>query len=192
MKKVLVILGHPSNDSLCHALAESYTKGAKKAGAQVKKIYLSEIKFDPILHEGYNKRTDLEKDLLKARELLVWAEHIVLVHPIWWGSTPAILKGFFDRVLLPGFAFKYKNKTDLVPEKLLSGKTAHLIQTSGGYNWVYFFTGNPTLQSLDMFTFNFCGIKIKKKTLFGGVGKVSQKKLDKYIKKAEEFGKNIK
>lgn len=45
---------------------------------------------------------ELEEDLVKAQELIRWADHLVFVYPIWWGTMPAVLKGFFDRVFLPG------------------------------------------------------------------------------------------
>ena len=96
-KRVLVILGHPSEASLCGAIANAYLKGAQAAEHEVRFLSLGKLKFDPILRDGYNTIQALEPDLVAAQESIAWAEHIVFVYPIWWGSIPAILKGFFDR-----------------------------------------------------------------------------------------------
>lgn len=82
-KRILVILCHPSQNSLCAALAQSYTRGAEAAGHEVRNLALGALRFDPILHEGYNRIQPLEPDLLAAQEAISWAEHLVFVYPIW-------------------------------------------------------------------------------------------------------------
>jgi len=158
-KKILVIVGHPSKKSFAKTLAERYIKGAEKTGYLTKKLFLSEMEFDPVLHEGYNLHQKLEKDLIKAQKEIVWADHIVLFYPIWWGSPPSLLKGFIDRVFLPGFAFKYENKK---LKKLLSGKTASIIVTAGGNFFGYSIIGKIMIKPISIGTFSFCGIKCKK------------------------------
>jgi len=134
MKKTLIINGHPYNKSLCNAITDSYEKGAKEAGAEIRRINLYDLKFDPILRYGYHKIQELELDLKTAQESILWAEHLVFVYPTWWLDMPALMKGFFDRVLLPGFAYKYKEHR-LFPEKLLKGKSARLIITMDSPRW---------------------------------------------------------
>ena len=98
MKKILVINGHPNPESLNHALASAYVNGAQFSGAQVEYIVISELDFNPNLRYGYQQRTELEPDLLSAWEKIQWADHLVWVHPVWWGGIPAIMKGFIDRL----------------------------------------------------------------------------------------------
>ena len=109
-KNILVILGHPDTDSFCGALCKAYIDSAKKHGSEVRQLHLGELKFDPVLWKGYNKIQELEPDLVNAQELIQWSNHIVFVYPNWWGAMPALMKGFFDRVFLPGFAFKYREE----------------------------------------------------------------------------------
>jgi len=109
-KRVLVILGHPSTDSLCGALASSYTAAAGNAGHEVRRINLAEQSFDPLLRHGYAEPQKLEPDLVNAQAQLKWANHVVFVYPTWWGSMPALMKGFIDRTFLPEFAFKYHRR----------------------------------------------------------------------------------
>ena len=105
-KKILIINGHPDKDSFNYAISESYKAGAIVNGAEVKEIKIRELNFNPNLEFGYRKRTELEPDLVEAQEKIKWSEHLVWVYPVWWGSVPAMMKGFIDRVFLPGFAFK--------------------------------------------------------------------------------------
>ena len=101
---ILVIDGHPDPESYCAALSSAYLEGAKERKIDILRI--RDLKFDPNLQFGYRKRTELEPDLIMCQELIRNASHLVWVYPVWWGSVPAILKGFLDRVLVPGFAFK--------------------------------------------------------------------------------------
>ena len=134
--RILVILGHPTNDSFCGALANSYVEGAKAAGNEVQLISLGTLSFDPVLHKGYATIQELEPDLVTAKTAITWAQHIVFVYPIWWGAMPALLKGFFDRVFLPGFAFKYRDGS-VFWDRLLSGRSAHLIVTMDTPPWYF-------------------------------------------------------
>lgn len=69
-----------------------------------------------------------EDDIRKARALILWAEHLVFVYPTWWGTLPALLKGFLDRVLTPDFAFiTCEGGTGY--QGLLGGRSAQLITT---------------------------------------------------------------
>lgn len=166
-KRILVILGHPSSASFCGALAERYVQAAQQAGHEVRQLRLGTLAFDPVLHEGYQQVQPLETDLLQAQADITWAEHLTLVYPIWWGGIPALLKGFFDRVLLPGFAFKYR-PGKAFPEKLLRGRTAHLLVTMDTppwyYKWVY---QMPGLHQVRTTTLAFCGIRPLKTLTFG-------------------------
>lgn len=187
-KKILVIIGHPSKNSLCGALGEAYAEGAEKSGFEVKKIYLCELDFDLVLHEGYNKIQALEKDLGDCQEAIQSAEHIVLIYPIWWGTMPGIMKGFIDRVILPGFAFKYREGKS-VPEKFLKGKSARIITTSGG-PWVFYLFINPDRRLMKTFVLGFTGIKPVRKTHFGSIvkDKVDEERAKKIINKVKRLG----
>jgi len=168
-KRILLILGHPSTTSFCAALAERYTQSALDAGHEVRQLRLGEMVFDPVLRDGYQQIQTLEGDLNAAQSDILWAEHLTLVYPIWWGGIPALLKGFFDRVLLPGFAFKYR-KGKAFPDKLLNGRTAHLLVTMDTPPWYYrLIYRMPGLHEVRKTTLQFCGIKPLRTLTFGPV-----------------------
>ncbi len=106
MKNILIINGHPHKESLNFGLAEAYKKGALESGYHVEEIIIADLNFNPNLQYGYQKRMELEPDLLDAWEKIKRADHMVWVHPVWWSGLPAITKGFIDRLFLPGFTFK--------------------------------------------------------------------------------------
>ncbi|NCN86975.1 NAD(P)H-dependent oxidoreductase [archaeon] len=155
MKKVLVI--KIGTRGVSDALADAYFEGAKSKGNSVKVINLSNLKFDPILHVGKVKDS-LEKDLVESQKLILWAEHIFLSYPNWWATMPALLKGFFDKVLTPKFAFEYRKN---FPVGLLKGKTASVVCVTAGPGFYNFFVGIPGLKAIKKNIFGFCGIKTK-------------------------------
>ena len=183
-KRVLVILGHPGTNSFCSALADSYIAAAKDASHEVRIMRLGALRFDPVLREGYQEVQALEPDLLHAQANILWAEHLVLVYPIWWGGIPALMKGFFDRILLPGFAFQYR-KGKAFPDKLLAGRTAHLLVTLDTPPWYYrWFYRMPGVHQMRKTTLEFCGIKPTKTLMFGPVLGSTVAQRDKWLKKA--------
>ena len=190
-KKILVILGHPDTESLCGALASAYIESATTAGSEVRELQLGDLKFDPILWNGYNKIQELEPDLIRAQELIKWSDHLVFVYPNWWGAMPALMKGFFDRVFLPGFAFKYREDSAFW-DKLLCGRTAHLIVTMDTppwyYRWIYHRPGHNEMKHTIL---GFCGIKVAKITEFAIVKNAMPEKREKWINRVKEPGFRI-
>lgn len=189
-KRILVILGHPSEDSLGGALARSYAQGAEASGHEVRCISLCKLRFDPILHDGYAKIQALEPDLMAAQEVISWAQHIVVVYPIWWGSIPALLKGFFDRILLPGFAFKFR-KDSLMVDGLLAGRSAHLLVTMDTppwyYRWIYRMPGHNQMKRTIL---EFCGIKPVTVSSFGPVKDSKPRTREQWLSRAFTHGSN--
>ncbi len=190
MKNILIINGHPNKESYCNALAEAYLKGSLSQGNIVELIHLHSLNFNLNLVNGYIKQTELEPDLILAQQKITKANHIVIIHPVWWGSIPAILKGFFDRVLLPNFAFKYKENTVLW-DKLLKGKTGHIIYTSDTPNWLYnlLFLA-PSVNQVKKRTLQFCGVTPVKVTAIAPIRKSSQQFRENWLIKIEQMAKN--
>lgn len=192
MKKIVLINGHPNNESFNFALAEAYKKGAENSGAEIKEIIIRNLDFNPNLQFGYQKRTNQEPDLIKAWEIIQWADHLVWIHPVWWGGLPAITKGFIDRLFLPGFAFKYRENS-VWWDKLLTGKTAHIITTLDQPSWYYrIFYGRPSVNQLKKSTLEFCGIKPVKVTYIGIIKNSKDEQRKKWIEKVYSLGKKLK
>jgi len=188
MKKILIINGHPNPSSFNFGIAESYLKGAIASGAEVDTITIADLKFNPNLQFGYQKRTELEPDLLESWKKIKKADHLVWIHPVWWGGLPAITKGFIDRLFLPGMAFQYRENS-VWWDKLLKGKTAHIITTLDQPSWYYkLFYGNPSVNQLKKSTLEFCGVKPVKVSYIGIIKTSDDFQKEKWLQKVYDFG----
>lgn len=192
MKKIALINGHPNHESFNFALAEAYKKGVEDSGAEIKEIIIRDLDFNPNLQFGYQRRMDLEPDLLKAWEIIQWADHLVWVHPVWWGGLPAITKGFIDRLFLPGLAFKYRENS-VWWDKFLTGKTAHIITTIDQHGWYYrMFYGRPSINQLKKSTLEFCGVKPVNVTYIGIIKNSKEEQRQKWIENVYSLGRKLK
>ena len=192
MKKIVIINGHPNKESFCFELAKQYKKGAGFSGAECNLINLTDLNFSPILKYGYHKRTELEPDLVHIQNEILQANHLVFVYPIWWGTPPALLKGFIERVFLPEFAFKYR-KNSLHWDKLLTGKTARLIVTMDTPKWYYRFVyKRPGHNAMKKGVLQFCGINPVKITTLSPVKKANKEKIERWLNKIEKLGQKLK
>lgn len=189
-KKILVLLGHPdTEETLSRTLAEEYTRGATEAGHEVRRIDICDLDFDPILHKGYKEIQALEPDLIKVQEAFRWAEHIVILYPNWWCSMPALLKGMFDRMFLPGFGFSFKKDGSGDWERLLKGRTARVVIS----------LNHPPLKARLMFgdytneirkgILEFAGIWPVKLTKIGPVQNVKEEKRQQWKKELYDLGR---
>ncbi len=189
-ERILVLDGHPGDDSLCRSLGAAYERGALESGAQVRRTVVARLAFDPILRHGYRKRMDLEPDLVDAQRDILWAQHIVIVLPVWWSDMPALLKGFIDRVFLPGFAFKYR-ETGVFWDKLLKGRSARIVYTQDAPDWYYkFFVGRPVVRILKKGVLEFCGVGPVWVTALGPVKSSTSGAREKWIGKLEAMGRS--
>lgn len=188
-KRIFILLGHPDKETLSGYLADSYQKSAHSAGHEIRRTNVGEIKFDPILHKGYKEIQELEPDLIKAQEDFKWADHIVILYPNWWCTMPAILKGFFDRMFLPGFAFRFskENPGDWTP--LLKGKSARIIITAGSNPIRIRFEFGDFTNELARGILGFAGFNPVEISAFGPTDSASEEKKQFWHSKVENFGK---
>lgn len=191
MKKIAIINGHPNKESFNFGVAEAYKKGAMQSGAEVKEIIIADLNFNPNLQFGYQKRMELEPDLIKAWEIIQWADHLVWVHPVWWGGLPAITKGFIDRLFLPGLAYKYRENS-VWWDKLLKGKTAHILTTLDQPGWYYrLFFGRPSVNLLRKSILEYCGVKPVKVTYIGIIRNSTQDQRVQWLQKIQKLGEKL-
>lgn len=166
---VYILLAHPDKFSFNGQIADTAEQFFVQKGHEVRRQNLGELSFDPILWKGYGKVQPLEPALQQAQDNIRWCHQWLIIYPVWWGNVPALFKGFLDRILLPGFAFKYHDN-DPFWDKYLKNKSAHLITTSDAPSiWLWWQYGNSDVKAMKKATLEFCGIKPVKHTRIGRV-----------------------
>lgn len=185
---IAVVLGHPDSGSLCGAIARAYAEGARAGGAAVREINLGEMIFDPVLRHGYREVQPLEPDLAGAQEAITWSDQVVFVYPNWWGSMPALLKGFIDRVFLPGYAFKYRANSQLW-DRLLAGRRGRLLVTMDSPTWYYrWVVGQPGHRMMRRAILGFSGVTPVSTSVFGPVRSASAEARSGWLRQARALG----
>lgn len=184
---LLILLGHPRTESLNGALAKAYRDGAEAAGAATRLIALEDLRFDPVT-PPYGTPVVLEPDLVSVQAALTEARHVAVFFPNWWGGAPGPFKSLLERVLLPGFAFRYQ-KGQPLPAKLLAGRTSEIVVTMDTPPFIHrFFYGAAGDRVMKARTLDFCGLKPIKTTHFGPVLSSTSEKRAAWIERARRLG----
>lgn len=166
MKKIYILMGNPNKEGTLGAeLADAYQAAAVAAGHEVRRANVGDLQFDPILHKGYRAIQALEPDIVQVQENIKWADHFVLVYPLWWSSAPSLLKGLIDRMWLPGFAFRFikgkDGKSTWGWHRLLKGKTARVIVTLKNHPLVERFMFGDYTAEIASAVLGFSGMKVR-------------------------------
>jgi len=181
--KVLIVYAHPYEGSFNKAILDNTFEGLKHASHEVELINLNEEGFNPVFtREELAKYPDGEYLDPKVGEYLAKiknAEHLIFIFPIWWGDAPAILKGFFDKVLLKNQTYDFKGKW---PQGKLKGKSATVISTMNSPKIFYNLIGKaPIKHTVINGTLKLCGIKPVKWIEFSQVVSTSKIKRERML-----------
>ncbi|MBO0981554.1 NAD(P)H-dependent oxidoreductase [Microbacterium sp. SD291] len=183
MASALVIDGHPDARSLTAELARRYAT----AHGDARVLALRELDFDPHLRFGYRERMTLEDDLADAKRALHAARTVVVATPLWWGSVPAVLKGFFDRALLPQQEYRYTSLG--LPEGLLPARRGRLLLLADTPWYAAPFTGLPAQTQVARNTMRLCGIRSVRTHRMLGVKDAAPERIESWLARAASLGR---
>jgi putative NADPH-quinone reductase len=167
---IAIIQGHPdpAGGHFGHALAAAYAEAAKAAGHEVRTIDVAQLEFPP-LRSAADWQAAPPAAINRSQETVKWADHLLIVFPLWLGDMPALLKGFFEQVLRPTFAFDESRKGRL-PKKLLKGRSARIVVTMGMPAFFYrAYYRSHSVKNLKRNILEFCGVSPVRTTLIGMV-----------------------
>lgn len=139
------------------------------------------------------KNKKLSTDITVELNKISWADHIIFQFPLWWFSTPAILKGWLDRVLVKGFAY---DSGKIFNDGLLKGKTASLVVTTQSPESAYQTNGQHQA-TIDTFlhhihhTLHFVGIKTISPFVIYAVFNLDAQRKEKIVKDYLAYLENI-
>ena len=190
-KRILIIDGHPDPrpGRFIHHLARSYARAADEAGHAVRVIRVADLNL-PLLRTNDEFRKAKPGAVVRAQQREIeWAQHVVILFPLWLGSMPALLKGWFEQVLRPGFAFGEERGRGL-PKRLLKGRSARVIVTMGMpglfYRLVY---RAHSLKSLERNILAFVGFGPIRDTVIGFVETMSDAERAAVVAEVEALGR---
>lgn len=187
-KNILIIQGHPDRDTYCDALADAYQRQAKKNGHNIQLLTLRDLNFDPNAHP-HNADIPLEEDILTAQEQIIWADHLVLIYPIWWGGMPALVKGFIDRTLTQHFAFEYQ--TSGFPIPLLKNRSIHIINTTDTPRFVHWLILRADKVQQKSNIWGFCGVKVTQHQRYGSMFNSTEPKRQKWLEHVKTLAAKV-
>jgi len=170
MQQILVIQGNPDprGGHYGHALADAYARAATHAGHTIRTIQVASLEF-PWLRTEEDFNGGVPPAISDAQHTLAWANHLLIVFPLWHGTLPSILKAFIEQTFRPGFAMQYR--PGRFPKRLLTGKSARLVVTMGmpaiAYRWVFRAHG---VRSLETSVLRWSGITPVRTCLIGNIG----------------------
>lgn len=180
---ILIVTAHPSTKGDTHTIATTYAEAKRAQGhvVEIVDLYAKEYRVD--LFEFENIREfQKSKVQLKFHEQIKWAHEIVVVHPVWWSSVPAIMKNWLDLTIWPGVAYKYTPEGKVL--RLLEGKSAKVFATSGGPSWYYHFPFVLPLRTFwEKCIFEFCGVDLVDIQVCGNLDKWKDEKRAKHLAK---------
>jgi putative NADPH-quinone reductase len=169
--RILIVQGHPdpAGGHLCHALADAYREGALAAGHEVRVVDVAQLDFPLLRTQAEWNDGELPAVLRSSQASIAWAQHLVFVFPLWMGDMPALLKGYFEQVARPGFAFD-KSKGGPLGQKALGGRSARIVVTMGMPALVYRYVFRAhSVKALERNILGFVGIAPIRETLVGQV-----------------------
>jgi NAD(P)H dehydrogenase (quinone) len=137
MTTTLIITSNPEPNSLTASVGKAFANGIQQNGGMAEILDLYEIGFNPVYsledRKHYLGQAPMPKDVNDIQNKLASADIITLVFPVYWYSMPAMMKGFFDRVICKGFAYEQGSGE----RGVLSGKKVRVILLTGGGKYWY-------------------------------------------------------
>ncbi|WP_426187837.1 NAD(P)H-dependent oxidoreductase [Microbacterium sp. TWP3-1-2b2] len=182
MPSALIIDGHPNAESLTASIAQRYATGYGDA----RLLTLRDLDFDPHMRFGYRQRMSLEPDLADAKQAMQEAKTIIIATPLWWGSVPALLKGFFDRALLPQQEYRYTSLG--LPQGLLRGRRGRMFLLADTPWYAAPVLGLPASAHVAKSTMKLCGVRPFRVHRLLGVQGADEARIARWLVNAERTG----
>ena len=190
-RRIAIIQGHPNPEGnrFGHALSKSYIEGARAGGHEIRIIDIAHLDF-PILRsqDEYNSGP-LPASLTEAQQAIGWADHVVVVFPLWLGTMPALLKAFLEQIFRPGFA-AVARADGRGFTGLLTGKSARIVVTMGMpafiYRWYFLAHG---VRGMKRGILGFCGIRPIRETFIGSVETCTPARRSQWLTRLHDLGR---
>ena len=190
-RRIALVQGHPDpvGGHYGHALGDSYREGAAAGGHSVRSIIVARLGFPLVTGQDDWERGTPPDSIVEAQEVIRWAEHLVFLYPLWLGTMPALMKGFLEQALRPGFAVGPAQGRG-VWRKLLTGRSARIVVTMGMPALVYrWYFRAHSLKSFERNVLAACGIAPVRETLIGMVEAMGEARRRRWLDRLAALGR---
>jgi putative NADPH-quinone reductase len=187
MKRILLLNGHPdpAPERFCAALVNAYADGARRSGHEVRRFDVGDMAFPLIRSATESDKGPVAEDAARVQDAIRWADHILLVFPLWLDDQPAWLRALFEQVFRYGFVHTDFDKN----KKALKGKTVHTVVTMGmgafAYRWK---NGAHCVRALEKGLYAYAAIKPVRRTLIGSIHTIDDTARKAWLKKLQSAG----
>ena len=191
MTRIAIIQGHPASGSrhFCHALADAYAQGAVEGGHAVRVIPVADLDFPLLRSKDDWERNAPPPAIAEAQQTLAWAEHLVIIYPLWLGGMPALLKGFMEQAFRPAFMTGGAGP-GASWKTALKGRSSRIVVTMGmpsfAYRWYF---GAHSLKSLKRSILSLVGIGPNRHTLIGMIEGMNDTKRKAWLGTLHDLGR---
>ncbi len=145
--RALIVYCHPKPESFTAAVRDRVVDRLKAAGAEVRLRDIYAEAFAPALTpeelDWYEDTGRNTQGIEEAVADLTWCDTLIFVYPTWWYGLPAVLKGWLDRVLVPGVAFQMPDANGDIKPGLTHITRLGVFTTCGASRWLTLFVGAP-------------------------------------------------
>jgi putative NADPH-quinone reductase len=190
-RNILILDGHPdpANERFVHALAAAYRAGAEEAKHSVRVLRLADLEFPLLRSQADYEKGEPVETVRHCQALFEWAQHVVILYPLWLGSMPALLKALLEQILRPGFAFSAP-RLGRWRVKFLTGKSARVVVTMGmpGFWYRWWFRAH-SLKSLQRNILRFIGFRRVRTTVIGTVANLSSAQRGEWLSTLQALGR---
>ena len=190
----LIIDSHPYEGSFSRGVSENIQAILAEKG-NVEAIDLVADRVDPVMRgddlRRWGKGQSADPMVEVYQQKIEWSDIVVFVFPVWWGSMPAILKGFCDKVFLPGWAYADGGFAGLLTGKL-KPRRAIVISTMRTPDWVFsLYFHNPVKHAFIRDALDSCGIKVMKYMQLGGIYSRSKNRAEAKMNKILRYFRKL-
>jgi putative NADPH-quinone reductase len=203
--RILIVQGHPDyrRPHLCHALARAYEDGARAAGHEVEVVEPARMDFPLLSSPAEWRHGSPPPQLAAVQDAIRGADHLVFLYPLWLGGMPAVLKGFLEQVVRPGFGVAAddrgqavsslpgpgQRRSGLQGSGLLCGRSARVVVSTpmAGllYRWV---DGAHSLKMMRRHVLGPAGIHPVRSTVVGGDAGMAPEQLARWEERLRRLG----
>lgn len=192
-KTITLLVGHPdpAPERYGRALADAYERGARAAGAAVRRFDVAGMEVPFLRTREAFESDDAPPDIAALRQAIGDSAHLAIVYPLWLGTMPAMLKAVLEQTARGSFALDQDAESPFSAGRL-TGRSARVVVTMGmpalAYRVFYMSHG---LKVLERNILRFVGFGPVRATVIGNVEDLSDARREAWLAKLEALGRRL-